>query len=185
MTEAIHHDIPEIQHGKWLRDLGTALSPLSEVLRVKFLEKAGDEDEADPENYLRIGAYIREVLNPSSISKPKVVRGNTFVADIDEDTDTEEQEQGRGRKRAGTDSALKDASDSKKKKDGCKACGQTRHELSRCFYAFPEFRYKGFKPSKKMVDKVAKALEENEELVKEIEAIRQKRQKKKSQDTEE
>ena len=77
----------------------------------------------------------------------------------------------RSRKRAGTTSALKDAPKVKRQKHHCKACGKNTHYLSRCYYAFPEIRPRGFKPIDKCVVKVAEALE-NAELAEEVQAIR-------------
>jgi hypothetical protein len=68
----------------------------------------------------------------------------------------------------------------KKRKVQCKACGQTSHELSRCFYAFPEIRFKGFKPNDELIEKASKALE-NLTLAKEVEAIRKERKNKEAE----
>ena len=45
---------------------------------------------------------------------------------------------------------------------------------------FPELRHEGFKPNQKIAKKAAKALEDNEELANEIEAIRKEMEKEKS-----
>ena len=182
MAEATHHKVAEIENGKWLRDLAIAISSLSDALRIKFIKHSGDEVKSKPDRYLEVSAQVREMLNVSNMPKPRVLRGNTFAADLEESDADEEDKGRRGRKRAGTETALQEATDSKKKKeDGCKACGQTRHKLSRCYYAFPELRYKGFKPIKKFADQVSRALECNKDLAKEIEAIRKARQAEESE----
>jgi hypothetical protein len=64
----------------------------------------------------------------------------------------------------------------KKRKVSCKACGRTNHELSRCFYAFLELRFKGFKPDDALVEKAAQALKDIT-LDKEVETLRKRKGK--------
>jgi hypothetical protein len=182
MVEAIKYDIPEINSGRWLRDLAKVVKPLSDALYVKFINNATNKAKNKPERYLEVGIKIREVIQTDA-SKRRVTRGTALAAEFDgepaasEDGYAEEIKTTKSgsRKRAGTTSVLKDASKSKKRKTPCKACGQPRHELSHCFYAFPELRFPGFEPNKTLVEKVAKALEDTH-LAEEVIAIRKERQ---------
>jgi hypothetical protein len=182
MAEARKHKIPEIESGRWLKDLATAMRPISEGLSFRFTDESTDDDKTDPKRYLEVSVKIREILGTMNIPKGRVTRGAAFAAELDgepacdEDShDERENKTSRSvspRKRAGTTSALNKATKGKKKKNGCKACGMPNHELSRCFYAFPESRYPDFKPIERLVAKVAKSLEENKDLAAEVEKIR-------------
>jgi hypothetical protein len=176
MAEALQHDIPEIAAGRWLRDLATAISSISEALAVMLIADSTDDNKTNPDRYLEIGVKIREVVGTMNIPRRKVMRGAVFAADFDGEpaaVEEESRDEGRNiksRKRAGTTSALRNANWGKKRSDKCKACGQP-HDLSRCFYAFPELRYPGFEPNDFLVAKVAQALKERR-LATEVEVIR-------------
>jgi hypothetical protein len=81
-----------------------------------------------------------------------------FAAEFDRELAGDERYQDAGNKRkslkrARTPSAPKNLPENKRQKTGCRACGLHGHELSRCFYVFPELRHKGFKPHKDRVIK--------------------------------
>lgn len=171
MAEARRHEIPEINSGRWLRDLAEAVRPLSEVLRATFIMDSTDDSKSDPERYLEVGVKIREIVGTAGTKKRTVMRGNAFAAEFNgEPADDNEDKIKKSRKRAGSVSALPDAE--KKPRRACKACGNLRHSLPRCYYAFPELRPQNFKPIKRLEEKVAKALQHNEELTEEVDKIR-------------
>jgi hypothetical protein len=177
MAEGIRHNIADVSDGRWLRDLAKAIKPLSEALYIKFMDAATDDAQANAETYLKVSSKINEMIR-SDPPKGRVTRGTTFAAEFDgelnEDdvlSEMEVDDKENTRKRAGTISALKGAPKDKKIKTSCKACGQNRHDLTRCFYAFPELRFKGFKPNKKSIAKATEALKDPE-LAKEVERIR-------------
>ena len=177
MAEGIKHDIPDVTAGKWLRDLAAVMRPLSEALYVKFINGSTNDAKNKPERYLEVSAKIREIIR-SDTSKKRVTRGTAFAAEFDGEPASEEDEVTQrsnklgNRKRAGTGSALQNAPKGKRNRLGqCKACGQRTHDLSRCFYAFPELRFDGFVPNERLERKVQRALMDNSELKEEIEAI--------------
>jgi hypothetical protein len=177
MANARRHNIPEISAGRWLTDLAAAIRPLSDPLRTTFVLEASDDDKNNSKNYLEVSTRIREVIGTSE-TKRRVVRGAANAGDFDEedvdeadDSNIDDKDK-KQRKRAGTTSSIKGKTKSKKQKVSCKGCGQYRHELKRCYYAFPELRYRGFKPVKEVEEKFAKALSDNKNLVDEIDAIR-------------
>jgi hypothetical protein len=66
----------------------------------------------------------------------------------------------------------------------CPACGLP-HVLERCFYAFPNLAWKGFKPRRQLQTKVKEALEEDLDLQAQVRALTRKRPKTPSQPTKE
>ena len=58
MAEANRHQIPEINAGRWLRDLAEAIRPLSEVLRATFIMESTDDSKSDSERYLEVSVKI-------------------------------------------------------------------------------------------------------------------------------
>ena len=93
--------------------------------------------------------------------------------------DLEEDDATKSRKRAGTTSALNSALKGKKKTPS-KSCGQARHNLSRCYYAFPELRHAGFKPVESLVAKSAETLQDLD-LATEVDKIQKERAEKKAE----
>jgi hypothetical protein len=171
MAEAQKHQIPEINAGRWLRDLAEAIRPLSEVLRATFIMESTDENKSDPERYLEVSVKIREIVGTAGTKKRTVTRGNAFAAEFDgEPADDREDTTKKPRKRARTMSVLPNAE--KKPRRTCKACGNPRHSLPRCYYAFPELRPQNFRSIKRLEENVAKAILDNEELAEEIDKIR-------------
>lgn len=181
MVGAIKHNIPEIGGGRWLRDLALAIKPVSDVLNAMFITESTDDEKTNPNRYLEASVRIRELVETNMPRKRMVTRGHAFAVEFDGEPAADERGQDEGFKkrksikRARTPSAPSDLPGNKRKKIGCKACGQNRHELSRCFYVFPELRYKGFKPHEALVAKVSKALDDLD-LAEEVEAIRKERQ---------
>jgi hypothetical protein len=111
----------------------------------------------------------------SKFKKRTVMRGNAFAAEFNgEPADDREDKNKKSRKCAGSVSALPDAE--KKPRRSRKACGNPRHSLPRCYYAFPELRPQNFRPTKRWEEKVAKALQDNEELAEEVDRIRKEQE---------
>lgn len=123
-----------------------------------------------------VSAKIREIIRSDQSKKRTVMRGHV---DGEPAGDEHSQDAGHNKrgplKRARMPSTSKNLPRNKRKKFGCKACGQNRHELSRCFYVFPELRPNGFKPNKALVAKVSQALDDLN-LAKEVETIRKDQQ---------
>jgi hypothetical protein len=185
MVEAIKYNISEINSGRWLRDVAKVVKPLSDALHVKFINNATNKDKNKLERYLEVSIKIREVIQTSDTSGKRLTRGTALAAEFDgepaagedDDAETNKTTKTDTRKRAGTTSALKGAFKKKKKNAQlCKACGQITHELPRCFYVFPELRYRGFEPIELLVEKVARALEDTR-LAEEIATIKKERKR--------
>ena len=182
MVGAIKHDIPEIGSGRWLRDLGLAIKPVSDVLNAIFITESTDDTKTDPNRYLEASVRIRELVETNMPRKRTVTRGHAFAAGFDGELADDEHYQDAGTKRksfkrARTPSAPKYLPENKRQKTGCRACGRS-HELSRCFYVFPELRPKNFVLHQGRAKIVSRALK-GFELSKEVEAIRKERQDRK------
>ncbi|OXV07206.1 hypothetical protein Egran_05029 [Elaphomyces granulatus] len=137
-----------------------------------------DDTKSNPERYLEVSVKIREIVGTAD-TKRRVTRGAAFAIEFDGEPPVDEAGQENknknSHKRARTTSATKNATRGKKRKtrmESCKACGLRSHELSRCYYAFPELRYSGFEPIKNLEEKVAQALEDNEKLANEVEKVK-------------
>ena len=175
MAEAQKHQIPEINAGRWLRDLAEAIRPLSEVLRATFIMESTDDSKSGPERYLEASVKIREIVGIAGTKKRTITRGNAFAAEFDgEPADGREDKNKKPRKRARTESVLPNAK--RKPRRTCKACGNPRHGLPRCYYAFPELRPQNFRPVTRLEENVAKALQNNEELAEEVDKIRKEQE---------
>jgi hypothetical protein len=182
MVGAIKHDIPEIGSGRWLRDLAIAIKPISDVLNAIFITESTDDTKTDPNRYLEASVRIRELVETNMPRKRTVTRGHAFAAGFDGELADDEHYQDAGTKRksfkrARTPSAPKYLPENKRQKTGCRACGRN-HELSRCFYVFPELRPKNFVLHQGRTKMVSRALK-GFELSKEVEAIRKERQDRK------
>jgi hypothetical protein len=184
MAEAIKYDIPEINAGRWLRDIARAMKPLSDALYVKFINAATNDAKSGPERYLEVSMKIREIIQ-TDVSKRTVMRGTAFAAEFDGEPapygdncdNHDERKNTKSHKRARTTSAPNNVTKGKKRKISCKACGQPSHRLIRCYYAFPELRPLDFEPDEELVEKVARALEDGG-LTKEVNTIRKERRNK-------
>ena len=175
MAEARKHAIPEINSGRWLRDLAEAIRPLSEVLRATFIMDSTDDSKSDTGRYLEVGVKIREIVGTAGTKKRTVTRGNAFAAEFNgEPASDREDKNKKSRKRAGSVSVLPDAK--KRPRRSCKACGNPWHGLPRCYYAFPELRPPNFRPIKRWEENAAKALQDNEELAEEVDRIRKEQE---------
>jgi hypothetical protein len=63
---------------------------------------------------------------------------------------------------------------SPEKRQECPACGLP-HELTKCFYVFPNQAWKGFKPREKIQQKVKEALEEDSDLQAQVKSLTRKK----------
>jgi len=120
---------------------------------------------------LEVSAKIREIIR-SDLPKRKVTRGAAFAADFDGQPALEEDAaQVVDKPKIGKELERSQSYKTRQTKEGKKLPCRT-HGLSRCFYAFPELRYDGFIPNKKVEKNMQQILMDNSELENEIEAIR-------------
>jgi hypothetical protein len=178
MVEANKHEIPEVASGRWLRDLAIAIKPISETLNATFIKHSTNDAKNDPSLYLKAGVRIREFVGTNNNpSKGRVTRGAAFAAEFDgeqatdEDNRQEEDNERKARKRAGTTSTPRNSRSGKRKMISCKACG-LQHDLSQCYYVFPELRHEGFQPIDEIAARVSRALKRKQWLVDDVETIR-------------
>jgi hypothetical protein len=183
MTECIKYELPEIQNGRWLRDLAQRIRPMSEVYYVQFMKDARDDDKADPQEFREVARELREMLAPKG---GRTMRGSAFHASFgttessDEGSDakgTKQTGQGppnsnKGHKRAGSQSI--EANASKKEVTECPACGMRGHSLAEYWCIFEELRPQGMRSSGYRVRKAKKAVKKNEELKVQVEEIYKK-----------
>jgi len=142
MVEANRYKIPEIGSGRWLRDLAIAIKPISETLNATFIKHSTNDAKNDSSLYLKAGVRIREFVGTNNNPSKGRVVRGAAFA-----AEFDEEQ----------------ATDDDRKDDR-KKC--------QCYYAFPELRPKHYRPSKKLAEKVAKALDDNEELAEEVDIIR-------------
>jgi hypothetical protein len=181
MVECIKYDLPEMKNGHWLRHLTEYIRPVSDALYVQLLTDADDDAKSDPAEFRSVARKLREIL-PARVDR-RITRGGAFPAgfgpteqsdDSSNATNTKEAEKAKpqGRKRAGTRSQESNAS--KKVTPECIACGMRGHSLPECWCIFEELRPEGAKSPAYRVRKAKKALEKNEDLRKQVEALRAK-----------
>lgn len=187
MVDCIKHDLPEVKHGRWLRDLARCIRPVSDAFHIRLLGDANDKDKSDPTNFRKVARELREALGPQG---GRTARGGAFPGfgptEPSEDSSDAAAHAGgetnraksQGRKRSGTDSHEADKA-SKKIKSGCAACGMKGHSLPECWCVFEELRPEGALSNKYRARKAKKALEESEELSQQVKELREKMKEKK------
>jgi hypothetical protein len=182
MIECIKYDLPEVQNGRWLRDLAQLIRAVSEVYSVQFTKDASDKTKSDPKEFRRVARELREMLETQKGGR--TIRGNAFHVSFAESSEegsdaksTQGTEQAppkgrKGRKRSGTQS--NEAKAPKKAVPECPACGMRGHSLSKCWCIFEELKPEGMTLTASRVRKAKKTVEDDEQLTAEVQEIRQK-----------
>ena len=183
MIECIKYDLPEVQNGRWLRDLADLVRPASEVFYMQFMNDADSDEKSDPKEFRRVARQLRQRLEP--LKGGRTQRGGAFNADF-KPTETEEASdatpetkatpKGKGRKRSGTQSGT-GAPDPKKTSLECPACGRKGHSLPECWCIFEDLIPEGMTVSAYRIRKAKKTVADDEQLKKQMEELRQKMEK--------
>ncbi|KAF9760997.1 hypothetical protein IL306_004019 [Fusarium sp. DS 682] len=150
---------------QWFTDLITALrsTPLESWANAYSVTQMNHTRT----NTLSIGvvaADIRLALASQPDTQRAKVSHGAFLAGSKEE-DEEENESPRRPRPKGHKGKKRPRQGSGEGKAGrCEACGM-RHTLSKCFYAFPEKAYAGFKPVQAIANQAQRRIEENKEGV--------------------
>lgn len=192
MTKGERYEIPQLMNGQWLRDLATAIRPLSDVLYNKYMDQADEPERAMASEYIEVAKKLRQALDHSKGVVPiRTTRGGAFAADF---TGTEEIDPEIGidslqsrkdrdkpphsRKRAGTQSIEEETSSSKRSTaQKCPACGLTGHALPGCWYVFEDQKPEGFSLYGFRKKKTLKSLKESQELRDQVQKLKHEAEK--------
>jgi hypothetical protein len=82
MTKGERYGIPQLMNGQWLRDLATAIRPLSDVLYNKYVDQADDPEKSMASEYIEVGKKLRQALDHSKGAPLRTARGGAFAADF-------------------------------------------------------------------------------------------------------
>ncbi len=175
MIECIKYDLPEMQNGRWLRDLAQRIEPVSEVYSVQFTKDASDKTKSNPREFRRVARELREMIQTQKGGAFHVSFGPTGSSEEDSEANTNEtkatpKSNNQGRKRSGTQSL--ETKVSKKGLTECPACGMRGHSLTECWCIFTELKPKGMKLSAYRIRKARRAIEDDDELMEQVEEIR-------------
>jgi hypothetical protein len=187
MTKGERYGIPQLMNGQWLRDLATAIRPLSDVLYNKYMDQADDPEKSMASEYIEVGKKLRQALDHSKGVVPlRTTRGGAFAAEFagteESDPDTDKyslqsrKDRGkppRSRKRAGTQSIEEETSSSKRSTaQKCPACGIRGHTLPGCWCIFEDQRPEGVSLSESRVKRALKAVKESKELTEQVRKLK-------------
>ena len=189
MTKGERYGIPQLINGQWLRDLATAIRPLSNVLFNKYMDQADDPEQSMASQYIEVGKKLRQALDHSRVVPLRTTRGGAFTADFAE-LGTEEsvpdanryslqpsrKDRDRpphSRKRAGTQSIEEETSSAKRSSaQMCPACGIRGHALPGCWSIFEDQRPEGVPLSASRVKRALKKVKESKELTEQVQRLR-------------
>ena len=93
MIECIKYDLPEMQNGRWLRDLAQRIEPVSEVYSVQFTKDASDKTKSNPREFRRVARELREMIQTQKGGAFHVRFGPTGSSEEDSEASTKEIEQ--------------------------------------------------------------------------------------------
>ena len=188
MTKGERYGIPQLMNGQWLRDLATAIRPLSDVLYNKYVDQADDPEKSMASEYIEVGKKLRQALDHSKGAPLRTARGGAFAADfagtesIDSYPDAgnnslqsrkDRDKTPHSRKRAGTQSIEEETSSSKRSSAlQCPACGMRGHALPGCWYIFEDQRPEGVSLSASRVKRAMKKVKESKELTEQVQRLR-------------
>jgi hypothetical protein len=74
------YGIPQL-NGQWLRDLATAIRPLSDVLYNKYMDQADDPEKSMASEYIEVGKKLRQALDHSKGAPLRTARGGVVAAE--------------------------------------------------------------------------------------------------------
>jgi hypothetical protein len=172
MAKGERFGILQLINGQWLRDLATAIRPLSEVLYDRYMNQADDPEQSTGTEYIEVGKKLRQALDcPQKVVR--TTRGGAFAADFEGAEEapvtdsSQRKERGkptRGRKRARTSSIEEETSSSKKSKSQCLACGFSGHTLPECWCIFEDKRPEGCTIYESRLKRALKTVKDSKEL---------------------
>ena len=188
MTKGEKLGIPQLVNGQWLRDLATAIRPLSDVLYNKYMDQADHPEQSMASEYIEVGKKLRQALDHSRVVVPlRTTRGGAFTAGFAElgseesapDANMNSLQLSRKdrdkppRKRTGTLSIEEETSSAKRSSAKmCPACGLRGHALPGCWSIFEDQRPEGVPLSGSRVKRALKAVKDSKELTQQVRQLR-------------
>ena len=182
MLDCIKYNLSEIQRDLWLKNLVRLFKSISEFCYEQFWKNATDENKSDSTQFWNVA---RELCEKFEQQKECTYRGTAFpvIFDDDEEDDnsaaednkTRQSSSQKGWKRPGIQ---QDEKDLKKPATQCSDCELRDHKLWDCWYIFENLKSQERKLSAAWIQKIRKALMNNEALKKEVEKIHAEMKKK-------
>ena len=177
MIECIKYDLPEMQNDCWLQDLAQWFEPVSEVYSMQFTKNASDKIKSNPWEFWRVARELREMIQTQKNGAFHVRFESTESSEKDSEASIKKTEQAslsKGQKRWKR-SGIQSLKSNNSKKAGleCPACDMREHSLSECWCIFEELKPKRMKLPAYHIQKMKRAIENDDELMKQIEKIHQ------------
>jgi hypothetical protein len=179
VTLAKRKKVPEAEHSNiWFEDFSLAIRGFMKEWIVSYEMLHAKEIEDGTLTFRKLANDLRkELLKGYTTQTPKAGRvvakgafGPSF-ADLD---DTEQPKEDEQEKKRGRSKRKMTTGESSAK---CPACGFQGHTLPNCLYVFPEKAKGTFRGRKDRQEEVNKKLEEDDQLRKEVDRIKGKKQK--------
>jgi hypothetical protein len=176
--------VPEAQHSDiWFEDFSLAIRGFMKEWIVPYEMLHATEIEDGTLTFRKLANDLRKELlkgSTQTLKAGRVVARGAFgpsFADSD-DTDQPKSKKGdtedEGEKPKGKSKRKMTTGESSAK---CPACGLPGHTLPNCLYVFPEKAKRKFRAREDRQDEVNKKLEEDDQLRKEVDRLRGKKQK--------
>ncbi|KAG7001233.1 hypothetical protein FOFC_03480 [Fusarium oxysporum] len=165
MAKGRQREVPETLHNSaWAWDFFNVTTHIlpSWTASYKISSKTLLQNRAL--SYRDVGNAFRNELQDAEATKGRVARGAFSASYAGEDPQDDEGDAHiiEGQYPSSKKGERK-RQRSPEKRQECPACGLP-HELTKCFYVFPNQAWKGFKPREKIQQKVKEALEEDSDL---------------------
>jgi hypothetical protein len=176
VTLAKEKDVPEAQHTLiWFEDLSNAIRGFMKEWIVAYEMIHKREIENGTLTFRELANDLRtELTKLQPLKVGRVVAKGAFgpsFADLD---DTEQPKEDEQEKRKGKGKRKMTTGESSAK---CPACGIQGHTLPNCLYVFPEKANGTFRGRRGRQEEVNKRLEEDDQLRKEVDRLKGKKQK--------
>jgi hypothetical protein len=176
VTQAKEKDVPEAQRTlTWFEDLSNAIRGFMKEWVVAYEMLHATEIENGTLTFRKLANDLRKELLKSSTPKTgRVVAKGAFGPSFAESDDTEQPKEDEQEKKKGKSKRKMTTGESSAK---CPACGLQGHTLENCLYVFPERTKRKFNPRTDRQEEVNKKLQEDNQLQKEVNRLRGKKQK--------
>ena len=177
VTLAKEKKVPEAQHSDiWFEDFSLAIRGFMKEWIVSYEMLHGKEIEDGTLTFRKLANDLRKELLKSPMPKVgRAVARGAFGPSFAESDDTEQPKEDEQEKKKGKGKRKITTGESS---EICPACGIPGHTLPNCLYVFPEKANRRFWAREDWQEEVNKKLEEDDQLRKEVDRIKGKKQKK-------
>jgi hypothetical protein len=180
VTLAKEKKVPEAQQSDiWFEDFSLAIRGFMKEWIVAYEMLHATEIEDGTLTFRKLANDLRKELLKGSTQTPKAGRvvakgafGPSF-ADLDDNDQSKDTEEEREKAKGKSKRKMTTGESSAK----CPACGLQGHTLANCLYVFPEKAKRKFYPREDRQEEVNKKLKEDDQLRKEVDRLKGKRQK--------